>query len=133
MHAELVFGHGVIVNRKTVSKIMRQHSLPGMKKRFRSKSELATTADLVKRQFARPAPDQLWVTDITEHPTREGKIYCCVILDVFFRRVVGWSIDSHQANPLVTNALARLGSPPTLGRRDRCTRHNCRDRYGLGY
>lgn len=41
----------------------------------------------------------------TEHPTREGKLYCCVILDVFSRRVVGWSIDSHQATPLVTNAL----------------------------
>jgi transposase InsO family protein len=32
-------------------------------------------------------------------------VYCCVILDVFSRRVVGWSIDSHQATPLVTNAL----------------------------
>ena len=41
----------------------------------------------------------------TEHPTREGKLYCCVVLDVFSRRVVGWSIDSHQATPLVTNAL----------------------------
>ena len=47
----------------------------------------------------------LWVTDITQHPTREGKVYCCVVLDVFSRRVVGWSIDSHQATPLVTNAL----------------------------
>ena len=45
------------------------------------------------------------MTDITEHPTREGKVYCCVVLDVFSRRVVGWSIDSHQATPLVTNAL----------------------------
>src|SRR5215216_1891508 len=41
----------------------------------------------------------------TEHPTREGKLYCCVVLDVFSRRVVGWSIDTHQATPLVTNAL----------------------------
>jgi putative transposase len=42
---------------------------------------------------------------LTEHPTREGKLYCCVVLEVFSRRVVGWSIDSHQATPLVTNAL----------------------------
>ena len=62
-----------------------------------SKANMATTADLVERRFDRPAPDQLWVTDITEHPTREGKVYCCVVLDVFSRRVVGWSIDSHQA------------------------------------
>src|SRR5262249_5777581 len=50
-------------------------------------------------------PDRLWVTDITEHPTREGKLYCCVVLDVFSRRVVGWSIDSSPETALVTNAL----------------------------
>jgi putative transposase len=108
VNAELVYGHGVIVNRKTVRKIMRLHGLhglPGLSKRFRSKANIATTADLVERRFDRPAPDQLWVTDITEHPTREGKVYCCVVLDVFSRRVVGWAIDSHQATPLVTNAL----------------------------
>jgi len=60
---------------------------------------MATTADLVERRFDRPAPDQLWVTDITEHPTREGKVDCCVVLEVFSRRVVGWAIDSHQATP----------------------------------
>ena len=108
VNAELVYGHGVIVNRKTVRKIMRVeglHGLPGLRKTFRSKANTATAADLVQRRFDRPAPDQLWVTDITEHPTREGKVYCCVVLDVFSRRVVGWSIDSHQATPLVTNAL----------------------------
>ena len=108
VNAELTYGHGVIVNRKTVRKIMRLHGLhglPGSRKRFRSKANIATTADLVDRHFARPGPNQLWVTDITEHPTREGKVYCCVVLDVFSRRVVGWSIDSHQATPLVTNAL----------------------------
>ena len=45
------------------------------------------------------------MTDITEHPTREGKIYCCVVLDAFSRRVVGWSIDSTQTTRLVLNAL----------------------------
>jgi hypothetical protein len=44
-------------------------------------------------------------TDITEHPTRQGKVSCWVVLDVFSHRVVGWSIDTHQATPLVTNAL----------------------------
>ena len=108
VNAELIFGHGVIVNRKTVRKIMRLHGLyglPGSRKLFRTKANQATAADLVERRFDRPGPDQLWVTDITEHPTREGKVYCCVVLDVFSRRVVGWSIDSHQATPLVTNAL----------------------------
>jgi transposase InsO family protein len=45
------------------------------------------------------------VTDITEHPTREGKVYCAVVLDAWSRRVVGWSIDSTPGAALVTNAL----------------------------
>jgi len=51
-------------------------------------------------------PDELWVTDITEHPTREGKLYCAVVLDVHSRRVVGWSIDATQTAALATNALS---------------------------
>ena len=62
-------------------------------------------ADLVDRDFTRPGPNQLWVTDITEHPTREGKLYCAVVLDSFSRRVVGWSIDATPTAGLVTNAL----------------------------
>jgi putative transposase len=45
------------------------------------------------------------MTDITEHPTREGKIYCCAVIDAFSRMVVGWSIDGRQTGVLVTNAL----------------------------
>ena len=56
---------------------------------------VATAVDRVQRQFGRESRDQLWVTDITEHPTREGKVYCAVVLDAFSRRVVGWSIDAH--------------------------------------
>ena len=76
--------------------------------------------DLVERDFARPGPNQLWVTDITEHPTREGKIYCCVVLDTYSRRVVGWSIDSSPTAALATNALGmaidnRLGTGKQAG------------------
>ena len=108
VNAELVYGRGVVVNPKTVGKILRLHGLhglPGSRKLFGSKATIATTADLVDRQFSRTGPNQLWVTDITEHPTREGKLYCWVVLEGFSRRVVGWAIDSHQATPLVTNAL----------------------------
>jgi putative transposase len=55
--------------------------------------------------FTREAPNRLWVADITEHRTYEGKVYCAVVLDTFSRRVVGWSIDSSQTAALVTNAL----------------------------
>ena len=47
----------------------------------------------------------MWGTDITEHPTREGKVYCCCVLDTCSRRIVGWSIDSVQDATLVVNAL----------------------------
>jgi transposase InsO family protein len=50
------------------------------------------------------------MTDITEHPTREGKIYCCVVLDAFSRMVVGWAIDSTQTTALVTTALGMATS-----------------------
>ena len=49
-------------------------------------------------------PDQQWVTDITEHPTCEGTVYCAVVLNVYSRRVVGWSIDAAPTGALVTNA-----------------------------
>ena len=62
-------------------------------------------ADLVDRAFSRTEPNRLWVTDITEHPTREGKVYCAVVLDAYSRRVVGWSIDAAPTAALVTNAL----------------------------
>ena len=52
-----------------------------------------------------------WVTDITEHPTREGKVYCAVVLDACTRRVVGWSIDSSQTAALVTSALHGHSQP----------------------
>lgn len=41
----------------------------------------------------------------TEHPTREGKVYCCAVMDTFSRRIVGWSIDTAQDSALVVNAL----------------------------
>lgn len=46
------------------------------------------------------------MTDITEHPTRDGKIYCCAVIDAFSRMVVGWSIDSRQTGLLVASALS---------------------------
>jgi putative transposase len=64
-----------------------------------------TAADRVGRQFTRRDPDRLWVTSITEHPTKEGKVYCAVESDTFSRRVVGWSIDSSPTATLVTFAL----------------------------
>jgi putative transposase len=81
VHAELVHGYGIVVGHNTVSLLMRRAALAGLPARSRGKRirKLATVTDLVRRDFRRTGPNQLWVTDITEHPTREGKVYCCVV------------------------------------------------------
>ena len=78
--------------------------LPGPAK-VKRLSGVATADDLVHRKFHRLSPNELWVTDITEHPTREGKVYCCAVLDTFSRKIVGWSIDTAADSRLVVNAL----------------------------
>jgi transposase InsO family protein len=107
VHAELTLGHGLTVGDEAVYLLMRRAGIVGIsgRPRYRRIPNVATASDRVDRQFQRDHPDQLWVTDITEHPTREGKVYCTVVLDVFSRRVVGWSIDSAPTAALVTNAL----------------------------
>lgn len=107
VHAELTQHHGVVVGHNTIAMLMRRAGLAGLpRKRAGKRSHHAVTVtDLVKRDFGRDGPNQLWVTDITEHPTREGKIYCCVVIDTWSRRVVGWSIDTRQRADLATAAL----------------------------
>jgi len=108
VHAELRLGRGIIVGHNLIARIMRDEGLAGLpaRKRFRRPGDSVTAIDLVDRCFARDEPDRLWVTDITEHRTREGKLYCAVVLDTFSRRVVGWSIDASPTSALVTNALS---------------------------
>jgi putative transposase len=61
--------------------------------------------DLVGRNFTAPRSDQLWLTDITEHRTAEGKLYCCAIKDVYSNRIVGYSLDSRMTASLAVSAL----------------------------
>jgi transposase InsO family protein len=106
--AELRFGRGVIVGHNAVAQIMRELGIRGVpNRRLPRGARVGNVAcdDLVRRRFHRDGPDELWMTDITEHPTREGKIYCCVVIDAFSRLIVGWSVDSTQTTVLVTNAL----------------------------
>ena len=107
VHAELTLGMGVVVSDNLVAILMHNagiYGLPGPAKVKRLRG-MVTADDLVNRKFHRIRPNELWVTDITEHPTREGKVYCCCVLDTFSRRIVGWSIDSVQNSNLVVNAL----------------------------
>jgi len=61
--------------------------------------------DHVQRNFTANEPDQVWVTDITEHPTAEGKLYCCAIKDLFSNRIVGYAIDERMTAQLAVTAL----------------------------
>jgi transposase InsO family protein len=107
VHAELRLGHRIVVGHNAVALLMRRAGLTGAtgRPKWRHAKPDQVAADLVDRNFTRTEPNQLWVTDITEHPTREGKVYCAVVLDSFSRRVVGWSIDAAPTAALVTNAL----------------------------
>ena len=61
--------------------------------------------DLVQRDFTADGPNRLWLADITEHHTAEGKLYLCAIKDVWSHRIVGYSIDSRMKSRLAVAAL----------------------------
>ena len=65
----------------------------------------AVSDDLVLRRFQAEAPDRLWLTDITEHRTAEGKLYCCAVKDLFSNRIVGYSLGPRMTASLATSAL----------------------------
>ena len=110
VHAELVLGEGIHVGQKRVERLMRQAGLEGIyrrKKHFTTRRDpkAALSDDLVNRQFSVDRPDVLWVGDVTEHPTTEGKVYLATVIDAFSRRVVGWSIADHLRAEIVVDAL----------------------------
>jgi putative transposase len=122
VHAELTMGLGLVVNEKRVARLMRQAGLRGLYVRRRRgctvrNPEAEPAGDLVNRQFTATAPNRLWLTDITEHPTAEGKLYCAAVMDVYSRRIVGWSIAAHIRTELVLDALgmAVVRRTPTNG------------------
>ena len=61
--------------------------------------------DLVGRDFSAERPNALWLTDITEHRTDEGKLYCCAIKDVYSNRIVGYSLADRMTAALAVSAL----------------------------
>lgn len=111
MHAELRLGDSEVrCGRKRVERLMRQAGIVGLHKPRRggcTRRDPANMAseDLVNRDFHPQGLDRLWVMDVTEHPTREGKLYLAVVLDAWSRRVVGWSIADHVRAELVVDAI----------------------------
>jgi putative transposase len=60
---------------------------------------------VIRHEFVASAPNQIWLTDITEHPTREGKLYLCAVKDVYSNRIVGYSIDDRMKSSLAVSAI----------------------------
>ncbi len=108
IRAALLEEHEMIVNLKLIGSIMREKGLAGLPRMRRRRPDLlgvSTPTDLVQRQFTADLPNQLWFTDITEHPARDGKVYCCAILDGFSKMVVARTFSTVADTALVNNAV----------------------------
>ena len=108
VHAVLA-ADGVHVGKKRVARLMKHAGLEGVSRRKKYRStrdkDARPAPDLVDRNFVATAPNQLWVADITYVPTWTGFLYLAVVLDVYSRRIVGWSMASHLRTELVVDAL----------------------------
>ena len=99
---------GLVANERPVWRICSQQQLWNVfakKKSKRPRPGPPVHDDLVQRQLAAHGANSVWLTDITEHQTMEGKLYLCAIKDVFSNRIVGYSIDSRIKSRLAGNAL----------------------------
>jgi putative transposase len=108
IRAALLADYDMNVNLKLVRSIMGEHGLYGLPhppRRLPNLIRVNTPDDLVNRQFTATRPNELWCTDITEHPARDGKVYCCAILDCFSRMIVARTFSTTPDTALVNNAV----------------------------
>lgn len=99
---------GVTAGENRVQRLCRDHgiwSVFSKKRGLNRKPGPPVHDDLVERDFTAAAPNELWLTDITEHPTGEGKLYLCAVKDVYSGRIVGYSMDSRMKSSLALSAL----------------------------
>ncbi len=113
---------GVPVGRRTIERLMREAGItPPRRRKFRKTTDsdhpFVTAANLLDRDFSSSAPNQRWSTDITYVWTSEGWLYLAVVMDLFSRRIVGWSMRKTLARELVLSALhmALYGRNPATG------------------
>lgn len=115
---------GFACGRHRVARLMRTAGLQARRKRRRLPSDQglrpasSIAPNLLDRQFVATAPNQRWVADFTYIWTGEGWLYFAVVLDLFSRRIVGWSMNEQMTAQLVTDALLmalwRRGRPQEL-------------------
>lgn len=104
---------GLMVNRKRVARLMREHDLVGLPaRRFRGTTtdsihDKPVAPNLLARQFSTDAPNKAFVGDITYLSTQQGWVYLAVLLDLFSRKVVGWAMDDTMNTSLCLRALER--------------------------
>lgn len=102
--------HGLRVGRHRVARLMRLHGLRSIRRRRSWRQPAGTLpavvrANLLRREFTATRPNEKWVADITDVPTRQGWLYLAVVLDLYSRRVVGWAMDAQQTTALTVTAL----------------------------
>lgn len=112
VQAELADVHGVHVSRKRVIRLMQQQGLKGrVRKRFKCTTDSnhgqPVAANLLDRNFEASKPNQKWVGDTTELLTGNGKLFLAVILDLFSKYAVGWSLSPVNDRHLTLAALKR--------------------------
>lgn len=109
---------GITASRKRIARLMKQHGLAA--KRARRKRPVTTRRDpgaraapnLLAQDFTASRPDEIWLADITYIETAEGWLYLAVVMDLFSRAIVGWSMADHLQATLVEQVLLMA-----LGRR----------------
>lgn len=119
IHGELT-REGISVSRKRVARLMRESGLRAKSARkykatTDSNHALPVAPNLLERRFDVDAPNVAWVSDITYLWTRQGWLYLCVIIDLYSRKVVGWSLRERMTADLVCDALddaVRARHPP---------------------
>jgi putative transposase len=110
IHSELADDYNIRCGRKRVARLMRSAGIQGCHRRrktwtTRRNPDAAPAPDHLKRDFTATAPNEVWVADITYVPTWSGFGYLATVLDVFSRRIVGWSFAEHMRTELIVDAV----------------------------
>jgi len=101
---------GISCGKHRVARLRRRHGIEAIRRRrfkitTRSRKGQEMTPDLVQRGFTAPAPNRIWVGDVTCVATREGWLYVAILLDLYSRKVVGWAMSNRINTALVRRAL----------------------------
>jgi putative transposase len=104
--------HGIECSKKRVAHLMKSHGIKAKTKRKfkatkKSKHEFLVADNLLGRRFSTDVANKVWVSDITLIWTREGWLYLAAILDVFNRKIIGWSMDNRLSHEILADALRK--------------------------